>query len=146
MRLYARLQAVPKQYQMIVSIKKQKSSDCRTTWTHNRCMCRATRSVLCSERQRDTVPSCASQCSTASRETAIWWHLVIGPTKSFKILIIDSATSRHLCSFHALYKFTMLFIASILALLTIECTHRSLSKTIKLDTFFTYITGTSRCK
>ena len=40
-------------------------------------------------------------------------HLVIGPTKSFKILITDGATSRHLYSFHALYESIMLLVASI---------------------------------
>ena len=60
--------------------------------------------------------SCDSQCPTTSHENAIWWRLVIGPIKSFNILSIGGATSRHLLSFDALYKFIYIFIASILVL------------------------------
>ena len=79
-------------------------------------------SVLCSERLRDTALTCDSQCQTACRDIPILWHLVIWLINSFKILIIEGATSGHLCSVDALYEFTVLFITSILVLISIEYT------------------------
>ena len=60
-----------------------------TIWVHIIRVCiKQHDSVLCSERQRDTAPTCDSQCQTACRDIPICWHLVIGHIKSFKILII----------------------------------------------------------